>query len=107
VCIETFVARFSERCTRTKRSIGVTMTEAIGKCAGNKSLFEEGVRRGDITIDTEGMYHFRQNVERSWENRQGVPGRAEKPPFRLKFPARPGAPVFGRFSDKLGPQNPP
>jgi hypothetical protein len=55
----------TKQATRSTKTIGVSLTEALAKCGNSQSALQAGMKRGDVYVNPRGYYCFKREEDRS------------------------------------------
>ena len=55
----------TKQATRSTKTIGVTLTEALAKCSNSETALQKGLKRGDVFVNPRGFYCFKREEDRS------------------------------------------
>ena len=55
----------TKQATRSVKTLGVTLTEALAKCHNSETALQKGIKRGDVFVNPRGYYCFKREEDRS------------------------------------------
>ena len=55
----------TKQATRSTKTIGVTLTEALAMCNNSETALKNGMKRGDVYQNQRGFYCFKREEDRS------------------------------------------
>jgi hypothetical protein len=55
----------TKQATRSVKTLGVTLTEALAMCNNSDTALRQGIKRGDVFVNLRGFYCFKREEDRS------------------------------------------